>query len=52
MNNELKTIHDFLMQIEVKGDSAIYLAESLVSIRRVIQESETSTDEPQTTELS
>lgn len=37
MKNELATIHNYLMRIEVKGDSAIYLAEAIVRLRRLIE---------------
>lgn len=52
MRDELITIHNYLMQIEVKGESVIHLAESIVRIRQVIREVETPIDESSTTELS
>lgn len=38
MKNELATIHNYLMRIEVKGDSAICLAEAIVRLRRLIEQ--------------
>lgn len=40
MADELKQIHNFLMQVNVSGENTILIAESLVRLRRVIQEAE------------
>ena len=50
MNSELRTIHDFLMRIEVKGENTILLAESLVRLRQVIGQMESESAQSVQTE--
>lgn len=38
MKNELMVIHNYLMQVEAKGDSAVCLAEAMVRLRRLIEQ--------------
>jgi len=40
MNNELMIIHNYLMQVEAKGDSAVCLAEAIVRLRKLMQKPE------------